>query len=70
VLAHHASVQAYCNRKIIVTDCQTLINIEATDKFKSFGIDKCPYDFRRTEWAYDSAFPPDGVDNMTIEIRK
>jgi len=36
------------------------------DKFKSSGIDKCPYKIPRTEMADNSVAPQDGVDNVTI----
>jgi len=36
------------------------------DKFKSLGIDKCPYEISRTEWKEDSVVPQNGVDTMTM----
>jgi len=47
------------NRKIIV--CETLID---SDKFKSLGIDKCPYEIPRAEWTDDSVALQDGMDNI------
>jgi len=40
---------------------------EHIDKFKSLGLDECPDEISRTEWADDSVGPQNGVDNMTIE---
>ena len=39
-----------------------------TDKFKSLGIDKCPYKIPRTERTYDPVNLQDGVDSMIIEL--
>jgi len=39
-----------------------------SDKFKSLGINKCPYEIPRNEWTDDSVTLKDGVDTMTTEI--
>jgi len=37
------------------------------DKFKSLGIEQCPYEITRTEWGDDSVALQDGVHKVTIE---
>jgi len=56
----------YCNRKIIVCGLSNADRQKDIDKFKSIGIDKCPYEISSTEWTDDSAALQDGVDNMSI----
>jgi len=44
-----------------------LINSDYIDKFKSLGINKCPYKILRTERTDDSVTLQNGIDNMTTE---
>ena len=55
----------YCKWKIIVCGLPIADRQRYIDKFKSLGIDNCPYETRRTEWTDDAVALQDGVDNMT-----
>ena len=57
----------YCVRKIIAFGLPDADRQRYIDKFKSLGIDKCPYEIPSTEWTDDSAVPENRVDNMTVD---
>ena len=56
----------YCDQKLIVSGLLDADRQWYIDKFKSFGIDRCPYEIPRTEWMDDSVGPQNGVENMTM----
>ena len=60
-------VYMYRNRKIIVCGLPDVDRQRYIDKFKSLGIDKCPYEIMRTEQTDQSLASQNGVNNMTIK---